>query len=216
MSSDTIAYGRGNSNYSLKPKRRRFPILMILVVVGVVFLLISIMLSSMCGSRELSRRVRCASNMKQIGLAAIMWANDHGGKFPDDLDTLIAHEDLPSAIFNCPSSSATPAQGPTTQAVLDDFHQEGRLSYVYIGKGLTTQSPADAVVMYELPDNHKYDDMSITSELSSGKKAIGMNVLFADGHTEWMPGAEAEPLRKKIANGVFPVLLGESSETSSK
>jgi len=189
---------------------------MILVVVGVVFLLISIMLSSMCGSRELSRRVRCASNMKQIGLAAIMWANDHGGKFPDDLDTLIAHEDLPSAIFNCPSSSATPAQGPTTQAVLDDFHQEGRLSYVYIGKGLTTQSPADAVVMYELPDNHKDDDMSITSELSSGKKVHGMNVLYADGHTEWISGLEFEALRKKVASGVFPVRLSESSEVGSK
>jgi prepilin-type processing-associated H-X9-DG protein len=216
MSSETVAYGRGNSNYSIKPKRRRFPILTILVAVGGVFLLASIMLSSRCGSRELANRVQCASNMKQIGLAAIMWANDHGGKFPDDLDTLLAHEDLPSVMFNCPSSSATPAQGPTTQAVLDDFHQTGHLSYIYIGKGLTTQSPADAVVLYELPDNHKDDDMSITSELSSEKKAIGMNVLFSDGHTEWMTGAEAEALRKKIAAGVFPVLLSESAEAVSK
>src|SRR5882724_7159235 len=35
--------------------------------------------------REMAYRVICRSNLKQMGQALTLYANDHGGKFPDDI-----------------------------------------------------------------------------------------------------------------------------------
>lgn len=54
-----------------------------LVVVVTVFLFIAVLLPAVMrprGSR--APRISCISNIKQIGLAMRMWANDHGEKFP--------------------------------------------------------------------------------------------------------------------------------------
>ena len=150
MSSDALSYGRTNSNYSIPAKRRRFPLFVVVgVVLGMVGFIMFVILPGLCGTREGSRRLRCASNMKQIGLGAIMYANDHGGHLPDDLDTILKTQDLSPEAFVCPSSNDTAATGPTTQAVIDDMNAQGHLSYIYTGKGLTTQAAADVVILYE-------------------------------------------------------------------
>ena len=79
--------------------------------------------------------------MKLIGLAALTYANGHGGQLPDDLPTILKDEDLAPAVFNCPSSPATPANGPTAQAVASDLLNPGHLSYIYVGKGLKADAP---------------------------------------------------------------------------
>jgi type II secretory pathway pseudopilin PulG len=210
MSSDALSYGRGNSNYKIRPKRWRLTVIELLVVLGIILVLVSVLLPALCRSREGSNRIACASNMRQIGLGAIMWANDHGGNFPDDLDTILKTQDLSPQVFVCPSSKDTAPAGPTTQAVLEDMHQSGHLSYIYVGKGLTTRSDADVVVLYEQPSNHADDDMSATSVFKSGAKDHAMNVLCADGHIEWLGAEDAEAVRKQVADGVFPVKLPAS------
>src|SRR5437016_3565183 len=75
--------------YALPAKRRRGPIVIGVGVVVILALLVGVVLPNMCVAREGAKRVKCASNMKQIGLAAIMYANDHAGQFPDDLDVLL-------------------------------------------------------------------------------------------------------------------------------
>src|SRR5688572_15593459 len=45
-------------------------------------------------SAHAANRIKCASNLRQIGFALSMYANDHGGKFPDDLPTLLLHADI--------------------------------------------------------------------------------------------------------------------------
>jgi prepilin-type processing-associated H-X9-DG protein len=143
--------------------------------------------------------------MKQIGLAAIMWANDHNGQFPPDLDAILKQQELPPAVFVCPTSPDAPATGATMQQTLADFHQPGHLSYVYIGKDLTVKSPTDAVVLYERPANHGGGDMSVTSEFKAGPKSEGMNVLCADGHVKFLDTTEAQVVLKQVANGTWPI-----------
>jgi len=110
-------------------------------------------------------------------------------------------------VFNCPSSPDSPAQGATKELLLEDFHKPAHLSYVYFGKGLTSDSPADAVVMCELAQNHNGGDMSVTSEFKSGPTSDGMNVLCADGHVEWVGAFEADALMNRVKDGVFPITL---------
>lgn len=54
----------------------------VLVVIVVLFVLFSILLPSTNHPKSTARRSQCLQNLKQIGLAYYVWADDHNGKFP--------------------------------------------------------------------------------------------------------------------------------------
>jgi type II secretory pathway pseudopilin PulG len=54
----------------------------LLVVIGIIALLISLLLPSLSKARENAKRVACASNIRQIALAAINYSNEHRGYLP--------------------------------------------------------------------------------------------------------------------------------------
>ncbi len=62
--------------------RRGFSLIDLLVSITVMALLIGLLLPSVSRVRESSRRVVCASNLKQDGLAVAMFADDHDGVIP--------------------------------------------------------------------------------------------------------------------------------------
>src|SRR6185437_13347302 len=84
------------------------------IVAGLFFLfLLAIILPHPDTASERAKRIKCASNLKQIGVSAIQYANEHGGRFPDDLETLLKDQDLYPAVLNCPDTYDSPASGPT-------------------------------------------------------------------------------------------------------
>ncbi len=50
---------------------------LVLIVFG-----ISMLVPSLCRSSETANRVKCASNLRQIGQAILLYANDNGGAYP--------------------------------------------------------------------------------------------------------------------------------------
>ncbi|HVT89740.1 MAG TPA: H-X9-DG-CTERM domain-containing protein [Tepidisphaeraceae bacterium] len=128
--------------------------------------------------RELSHRVGCASRLKSIGQMMFQYANEFGNEFPDSFATFLLREDCTSDLFVCPSSEDM----HTPEAVIRSMMQGGRLSYVYLGAGFKQPVAPDAVLAYERLSNH----------------VEGMNVLFGDGHVDFIPLDQANKLITEI------------------
>src|SRR5437763_1291349 len=62
--------------------QRAFTLVELLVVIGIIAVLIGILLPSLNRARARSSQTACMSNLRQIGLAVRMYANDNRDHYP--------------------------------------------------------------------------------------------------------------------------------------
>ncbi len=67
---------------SRRPSARAFTLVELLVVIGIIALLISILLPALGRAKEQARTVTCASNLRQVSTAMLLYINDNKGVLP--------------------------------------------------------------------------------------------------------------------------------------
>jgi hypothetical protein len=142
-------------------------------------------------AEEAERRIRCASHLRALGFALMLYSNEHRGALPDRLEDLPLSEQVTGDEFICPSSTETPAGG-TGKQLAASLQLPGHQSYIYLGKGRTYYQGYDAVLIYESLGHH------------GNRFGEGFNVLLNDGSAIYLHGPMARKISAELQSGMNP------------
>ena len=129
--------------------------------------MMGVMMPSLARARMQANRIKSASNLRQIGQALLLYANENKGKYPREMGELLLTQDVTIDVFVNPQSKTSPPRNKNKedQAVWVSKDSD----YEYLGAGKNNQTGADVVIAHE--------------KIRPGLP--GINMLFGDGHVEW-------------------------------
>jgi len=173
-----------------------FTLIELLVVIAIIGILAGILLPVLSRARESARKTQCMSNIKQIGMGLIMYANENNELFPSDsaytggspamrglnllYDTYISD----NRVFNCPSDTtvtdATNSGVSTSIIGGTEAFTSTQCSYGY-DRAHNQADDADVALAADRPPATP----SATAS-SANHNGRGQNVVYVDGHVEFV------------------------------
>ncbi len=114
--------------------------------------------------REHAKIVGDGHCLSAVGMVVLLYAEDHGGAFPDSLEIALRSEDQNPSFAFCKVTSGDPLAG------------DPRFPYAYLGRRLTTGTAGPATVIAHSP-----------LAFAAG---AGANVCFGDARVQWIRAAD--------------------------
>ena len=179
--------------------RRGFTLIELLVVIAIIAILAAILIPVFANAREKARQTSCLSNVKQLGLATLMYAQDYDETLPvaigglPDWSLFWSTVELVQPYVKNQQISTCPSD-PTGSVNFTSFTGLGRYSYVwnraafaYMVPGMPSGS-IRTLASIPLPSETTcfFDGTMVGMALwAAARHNEGVNVAFFDGLAKW-------------------------------
>jgi prepilin-type N-terminal cleavage/methylation domain-containing protein/prepilin-type processing-associated H-X9-DG protein len=177
-----------------------FTLVELLVVIGIIAVLIAIVLPAFAKAREQSKRASCLANLRSIGQAMILYANDHRDRLPnsnpannwganntgavDYVMCVFANKYVRQpATFHCPSDDDPVPQEITTSDY--DLPDSARTSYDFYSIWWAPEYGPRWCKIKQAPLAWDIRGGWATPMPYQNHGTKGGNVVFGDGHADW-------------------------------
>jgi len=179
-----------------------FTLVELLVVIAVIAVLAALLFPALGKAKESARQTQCASNLRQIALAARLYVDEHNDRFPSQpsdglpvlavggdgrnyYDLLMPYLGNPD-VWLCRSTEPRPGR-------LMSYHMNGLIVTTNGLPASAISQPSQTLLIGETGEHTRFNEAHLRPDQEGGflydrpqrNHKGGSNAAFVDGHVKW-------------------------------